>query len=97
MSESFEEKVSDLVADLTRQRDAAWLQTENQKTRIGELLTALEKLHRERDEARDVLRIFADCRNWFHTAKEEGGPYTAWRGKREPDEIAEAALKEAAK
>lgn len=54
MSESFEEKVSDLVADLTRQRDAAWLQTENQKTRIGELLTALEKLHRERDEARSM-------------------------------------------
>lgn len=55
------------------------------------------RLERERDEARDVLRIFADCRNWFHTAKEEGGPYTAWRGKREPDEIAEAALKEASK
>lgn len=57
MSESFEEKVSDLVADLTRQRDAAWLQTENQKTRIGELLTALEKLHRERDEAREALSL----------------------------------------
>jgi hypothetical protein len=61
------------------------------------LISKIAALRKERDEARDVLRIFADCRNWFHTAKEEGGPYTAWRGKREPDEIAEAALKEAAK
>ncbi len=78
------------IADLKRERDEALEIAAKYEDRYFSTL-------KERDEARDVLRIFADCRNWFHTAKEEGGPYTAWRGKREPDEIAEAALKEAAK
>jgi hypothetical protein len=46
----------------------------------------------ECEEARKALRIIADSRNWFHTTQEVGGPYTAWRGKKEPDEIAADAL-----
>ena len=99
MSESFEEKVSDLVADLTRQRDAAWLQTENQKTRIGELLTALEKLHRERDEAREAA---AKWESLFSTMERAGAEQARradtnreWglRAERERDEAREALKK----
>lgn len=46
----------------------------------------------ELKKAREALRVIADCRNWFHTCKEEGGPYTAWRGDGQPDQIAEYAL-----
>lgn len=62
---------------------------------IGDWIKFAEKLERERDEARAALRVIADCQNWFHTDKEEGGPYTAWRGDGQPDEIAEKALEEA--
>ena len=42
-----------------------------------------------------ALEIIANGENWFHTTDEAGGPYTAWRGKGEPDEIAETALQDA--
>ena len=41
---------------------------------------------------REALDRFADTDNWFHTADEPGGPFTAWRGNGEPDEIAQEAL-----
>lgn len=42
-----------------------------------------------------ALEIIANGDNWFHTTDEAGGPYTAWRGKGEPDEIAEKAMQDA--
>ena len=42
-----------------------------------------------------ALEIIANGDNWFHTTDECGGPYTAWRGKGDPDEIAEKALQDA--
>ena len=42
-----------------------------------------------------ALEIIANADNWSHTTDEAGGPYTAWRGKGEPDEIAEKALQDA--
>lgn len=44
------------------------------------------------DRMRKALKEIASAKNWFHTADEKGGPYTAWRGPSEPDFIAERAL-----
>ena len=48
----------------------------------------------ERDKARVIatLEVFADCDNWFDTSDEAGGPYPAWRGRCEPEDIASAAI-----
>ena len=40
----------------------------------------------------EALEKIANPDNWFHTTNEDGGPYTAWRGEGEPDEIANKAL-----
>jgi len=46
------------------------------------------KAEADLDRAIKVLKKIGDSDNWFHTTGEPGGPYTAWRGKKEPDEIA---------
>ena len=42
-----------------------------------------------------ALEVIANGENWFHTTDEAGGPYTAWRGSGEPDQLAEKALQDA--
>ena len=42
-----------------------------------------------------ALQVIANGDNWFHTTDEDGGPWTAWRGEGEPDDIAESALRKA--
>ena len=44
------------------------------------------------DPVGQLLGKMASTRNWFHTAYEPGGPYLAWRGTGDPDEIARGAL-----
>jgi hypothetical protein len=49
-----------------------------------------------RGMAKDAaLAKIADAQNWFHTTDENGGPYTAWRGDGEPDQLAENAIRSA--
>ena len=54
--------------------------------RIEDLVTQNEKL-------REALREYENADNWFDTSDEAGGPYPAWRGNGEPEEIAARALK----
>lgn len=57
-----------------------------------EMATENMKLVKENKRYREALERIANSINWWHTSNEPGGPYTAWRGEGEPDDIAEAAL-----
>jgi hypothetical protein len=75
-----------------RERDEARQYWGTESMNAAEFLSQKTKAIAKLDTARKALRIIANAKNWFHTTEEVGGPYTAWRGKKEPDEIAADAL-----
>ena len=46
----------------------------------------------EIERLREALREYENADNWFDTSDEAGGPYPAWRGDGEPEDIARRAL-----